>query len=79
LDFDGIDDWVALPAAAINNLPSGTIEIWIRRLGPQTSNTWHGASGSFHGAFLAKQHDYSDTYAYFGFSDSTNLPKGVFN
>ena len=29
LNFDGSNDYVALPATAINNLPQGSIEVWI--------------------------------------------------
>jgi hypothetical protein len=31
LSFDGINDYVALPSSSLNNLPEGTVEVWIKR------------------------------------------------
>ncbi len=53
LNFDGVDDYVAIPATAINNLPSGTIEAYVY------ANSLNGET------ICVKQSDFESTYALF--------------
>lgn len=55
LNFDGVNDYVALPATAINNLPQGTIEAWIYPTATVLDNQ----------TICSKQSNFENSYAIF--------------
>lgn len=55
LNFDGINDYVAIPASSINNLTQGTIEAWIYPTATILDNQ----------TICAKQSDFENSYAVF--------------
>ena len=58
--FNGTTANVQVPNAALNNLPAGTIDMWIN----PSANT--SAGFGFSSVWFAKQHDFVNTYAVFG-------------
>lgn len=54
LNFDGVNDNVAIPPAAINNLTQGTIEVWVYPTASTLDNQ----------TICAKQSNFENTYAY---------------
>jgi hypothetical protein len=62
LSFDGVDDYVDLSETVVNNMPEGTIEMWIY---PNTISDEQ--------AFFAKQHDGVDSYVVFKYTSGNNL------
>ncbi len=61
LNFDGTNDHVLLPATAINNLPSGTIEAWIYPTASVLDNQ----------TICGKQSNFENTYAFFSLGGAT--------
>jgi Concanavalin A-like lectin/glucanases superfamily/Secretion system C-terminal sorting domain/Ig-like domain CHU_C associated len=53
LNFDGTNDYIAIPPTAINNLPQGTISVWVY------------ANSLTNQTICAKQSDFENTYALF--------------
>ena len=60
LNFDGVNDNVLLPATAINNLPQGTIEVWVYPTASVLDNQ----------TICAKQSNNENTYAYLSIGGS---------
>ena len=54
LNFDGVNDNVAIPASAINNLNQGTIEVWVYPTASVLDNQ----------TICAKQSNFENTYAF---------------
>jgi hypothetical protein len=65
-DFDGVNDFVQVPNAALNNLPAGTIDMWIFPTAPGGSSDFFGRT------WFAKQHDNINSYAVFAFASQTS-------
>ncbi len=64
--FDGVNDFVQIPNAALNNMPAGTIDMWIF---PTANGT---AAFGFGKTWFAKQHNNVNSYAIFAFKSPTD-------
>lgn len=65
--FDGVNDFVQIPNAALNNMAAGTIDMWIF----PTENGGNAAFG-FGKTWFAKQHNNVNSYAVFAFKSPTD-------
>lgn len=65
--FDGVNDYVQIPNAALNNMAAGTIDMWIF----PTENGGNGTFG-FGRPWFAKQHNNVNSYAVFAFKSPTD-------
>ena len=76
MSFDGVDDTITMPDAAVNNMASGTISAWIN-IADLANVGASGAYGSGQGgnAISSTQLDFTNTGAFFGvgLNDGSNL------